>query len=325
MKQLLAAIALATLAYSGWWFYAANSLSNDVENWFDAQKAAGLEAQYSDIAVRGFPNRTDLTLTDPILVSADGRFGWTAPFLQILALTYKQGHVIVAWPDTQTLTSPDGDIAVTSDGMRASMIYSDNTVLRTNVEAAVLNLAGPRRTLALADVNAALQRIDPAPSTYRVALSAGSLAVPSSEMVPSSAPGSLASLRAELDLGFDRPLTFDMFAQARPRPTAVELHRSEISYGSVTFKLTGAATLDDQGRATGEVSITAENWRDALVSARTSGELPPVLADGLADLLTLLASLTGSRETLDVTLGLEKGTVLLGPLPVGTLPPLVWR
>jgi hypothetical protein len=325
VKQLLAAIALATLAYSGWWFYAANGLRGDVETWFDAQKTAGLEAQYSDITVRGFPNRTDLTLTDPTLVSADGRFGWSAPFLQILALTYKKGHVIVAWPDTQTLTSPDGEIAVTSDGMRASMIYSGNTVLRTNLEAAVLNLAGSGRTLALADVNAALQRTDPAPSTYRVALSAGSLAVPSSEMVPSSAPASLASFRAELDMSFDQPLTFDMLAQAAPRPTAIDLYRSEISYGSVTFKLTGAATLDDQGRATGEVSITAENWRDALVSARTSGDLPPVLADGLADLLTLLASLTGSRDTLDVTLGLEKGTVLLGPLPVGTLPPLAWR
>lgn len=325
MKRLLAVIALASLAYSGWWFYAANTLRSDIESWFAAQQAAGLKASFADLTVRGFPNRTDATLTDLILTSEDGRFGWRAPFLQILGLSYKQGHVIVAWPDMQTLTTPEGDIAVTSDGLRASVIHADNAVLRSNLEATVLNFTGPKRTLALADVNAALQKIETSYSTYRVALSASSMAVPSSDIAPSVGPESLASLRAEIDVSFEQPLTFDTLAAQPLRPTAIALHRSELAYGSVTFKFTGDATLDDQGRATGKVSITAENWRDALETARASGDLPPVLADGLIDLLTLLASFGASRDALDVTLGLDKGAVLFGPLPIGSLPPLMSR
>lgn len=321
MKRLLGAIIVATLAYSGWWVYASNALRTDVADWFEQQQAAGLEARYADLTVRGFPNRTDLTLTSPVLRAPDNGFGWQAPFVQVLGLTYKQGHVIVAWPDSQTVTTPQGEIALSSDGLRASVIHDGGTLIRTNLEATVLNFEGPDQSLALADVNAAVHRIEPSPDTYRVALSVGSIAT----RTPGIGPDSMASLRAEMDLALDRPLTFDLFESSTPQPTRITLHRSELSYGGVTFKLTGDAELDAQGRASGEVHVSAENWRDAIAAAQASGDLPPGLGDGLIDLLGMLATFGGSRDALDVTLGLDKGRVLLGPLPIGTVPPLVWR
>ena len=322
MKRLLAVIVLATLGYSGWWVYASSTLRSDVERWFEDQQAAGLSASYSDLTVRGFPNRTDLTLTDPALARADGTIGWRAPFLQILGLTYKQGHVIVAWPDTQTLTTPDGDIAIASDGLRASVIHDDRTLLRSNLEATVLNITGSEQALALADVNAALQKVGASASSYRIAVSIGSLAATRPNVGAGIGPESLASLRAEMDLGFDQPLTFDALAGSSPRVTEIALTRSEITYGAVTFKVSGAARLDNDGRATGEITLTAENWRDAIAAARDNGDLPYALGDGLIDLLSMLSTFGGSRDALDITLGLERGTVLIGPIPIGYLPPL---
>lgn len=325
MKRLLAVIIVATLAYSGWWFYAAHTLRSNVETWFEQQNAAGLEASYADLTVRGFPNRTDLTITDPALTNPDDGFGWQAPFLQVLGLSYKQGHVIVAWPDTQTVTTPDGDIAVSSDGLRASVVHDNGTLLRSNLEAIVLNMAGSDRTIAMANVNAAIEKIEMTPASYRLAVSVGSIAATSSQGAPAIGPDSLASFRAELDLSLDRPVTFSAFEDAPLQPTEITLKRSEITYGSVTFKLSGSATLDSQGRPTGEVTVTAENWRDAIAHARDTGDLPPGLGDALIDLLSMLATFGGSRDALDVTLGLDGGTVLLGPLPVGQVPPLRWR
>ncbi len=325
MKRLLGVIVVATLAYSGWWFYAAQDLRSSVAEWFTEQRTAGMQADYADLTVRGFPNRTDLTITEPVLVAADGSLGWRAPFLQVLGLSYKRGHVIVAWPDTQTLTMPDGDIAVVSDGLRASVIHEDGTLIRSNLEATVLNLSGPEQALALADVNMALQKIDAAPSSYRVAMSIGSIATSSPEGVPNIGPDSLASLRAELELSLNQPLTFDALAGSPVQATAITLTRSEISYGAVTFKVKGDATLDSAGLATGEVTLAAENWRDAIAAARNAGDLPPALSEGLIDLLTMLSTFGGSRDALDVTLGLNRGTVLIGPIPVGQLPPLRWR
>ena len=62
-----------------------------------------------------------------------------------------------------------------------------------------------------------------------------------------------------------------------------------------------------------QFGIVQPNWRDALEAARASGDLPPVLADGLLDLLTLLATFGGSREALDVTLGLDNASISCNP------------
>lgn len=325
MKRLLAVIIVATLAYSGWWFYAAYNLRSSVADWFTTQRAAGAQVDYADLTVRGFPNRTDLTITEPMIIAADGPFGWSAPFLQILALSYNQRHVIVALPDTQTLTTGKGEVAVTSDGMLASVIHDNGAVVRSNLESTVLNMTGPDHALAMADVNAALQKIDANPASYRVAISIGSLAATSPQVAQNISPESLASLRAELELSFDHPLTADAFAGALPQVTGMTLTRSEISYGAVTFKVTGDASFDAAGRATGEVTLTAENWHDAISNARENGDLPAVLSEGIIELLSMLSTFSGARDALDVTLGLDRGTVLIGPIPVGKLPPLDWR
>lgn len=324
MKQLLAGVILATLAYGGWWAYAAQTLRSDVEAWFAALRADGWQADYSDLTMRGFPNRTDLTISDPVLISPDGTVGWQAPFFQILALSYKRGHVIVAWPDSQTLTTPDAEIAVTSDGLRASVVFDDQTILRSNLEAPVLNLSGPDGTLALADLNIALEQIATAPSSYRLAGSAGNIATTTPRAASGIGPDSLASARAETVLEFDRPLRLDAPNDAPPRPVKIDIQRSEITYGAVTFRITLAATLDAQGRPTGDMSITADNWRAGVEAARDNGDLPPGLADGLIDALSLLSTFNGTRDSLDVTLGLDRGTLLLGPVPVGQLPPIRW-
>jgi hypothetical protein len=325
VKRLLAVIIVAALIYGGWWFYAAQTLRGDVEKWFAAQRDAGWQAEYAEIVVRGFPNRTDLTLTAPVLVSPDMSLGWRAPFLQVLGLSYKTGHHIIAWPDTQTFTTQDGDIDISSDGLRASLIHDGDTILRSNLEATVLNLSGPDQAVATADVNAALERIGTTESDYRVALSVGSIAATTSEVSTNIGPESLGSLRAEMDVTFDTPLTLDGLVQTPPQPTGVTLTRSEIAYGSVTLRMSGDITLDTQGLATGEVAIVAENWRTAIDTARDNGDLPPEFATMVTELLTLLSTLNGPRDSLDVTLGLDRGTIRVGPLPIGTLPPLRWR
>lgn len=325
MKRLLAVIIMATLAYSGWWFYAAQDLRSSVTDWFDTQRGAGLEAEYADLAVRGFPNRTDLTITEPVIAAGNGTLGWRAPFLQILALSYKRGHVIVAWPDTQTLTTGEGDIAIVSDGLRASVIHDEGTLIRSNLESTVLNMTGSNQTLAMADVNAALEKFNVAPASYRVAVSIGSLAAKPPQPTPNIGSGSLGSLRAELELSFDQPLTTEALSGLPPSVTEMTLTRSEIRYGALIFRVTGDATFDTDGRPTGEVTLTAENWRDAIANARESGDLPTALSDGLVELLSMLSTFGGAQDALDVTLGLDRGTVLIGPIPVGKLPPLNWR
>ena len=325
MKRLFLLVTVAALAYSGWWFYAAHALQSDVEAWFEDQRTAGWDASYSDISVRGFPSRTDLTLTDPALRAPDGRLAWQAPFFQILGLSYKPGHVIIAWADTQTLVAADKTYAITSDGLRASVVHTDGLILRSNLEAEVLNIAGPDHTLALAGVTLAMQKVDPSLAGYRLAVSIDSLAASNPTVTGSLVPEALASLRADTAIELHAPLTVQNVTQDTPKPFLFTFRQTEVSYGALKLKMFGESEFDDQGRASGEITIEAENWRASLEAAQANGDLPPALSDGLADILSLVASLSGGRDILDVTLGLDRGTVLLGPIPIGQLPALRWR
>jgi hypothetical protein len=324
MKRLLLGITVATLAYSAWWFYAAQNLRSSAEDWFADQRAAGWEASFSDLTVRGFPNRTDLTISDPVLISPDGTVGWQSPFFQILGLSYKSGHVIVAWADSQTLTTPEGQIDITSDGLRASVVYQDDLILRSNLEAAVLNITAPEHAVAIAGITAALERIEPADADYRIALLIDGLALSNPKITGTLVPESLATLRADTSVGLANALTPQNITEP-PALTKLTLRNTETRYGALVFKMTGDSTFDSQGLATGEVTLQADNWRESLNAAKANGDLPPSLSDGLIELLGVVASFSGSRDTLDVTLGLNRGVVLLGPLPIGRVPPLLWH
>jgi hypothetical protein len=324
LKRLVLVIVIATLAYSGWWFFAANDLRRSVEAWFEDQRAAGWDAGFSDIAVRGFPNRTDLTLTDPHLRSPDGTFGWQAPFIQILGLSYKRGHVIIAWPNTQTLQTPQGPVDISSERLRASVIFRDDLVLRSNLEADVLNLADPDQTMALAGITAALEKVELSETEYRAALAIDGLAVSDPSITGTHVPDALATLRADTTLDLSTPLSLASLTNEPPQIDRLTLRNTQVDYGTLRLKLAGETAFDPQGRATGEVTIEAQNWRDALRNAQDNGTLPPGVSDALLDILTMIASLNGARDALDVTLGLDRGTVLLGPLPIGRLPPLQW-
>ncbi len=325
MKRLLIAILVAFLGYSAWWFVAAQQLRTSVEDWFADRRDAGWDASYSDLSIKGFPNRTDLTLTDPQLVSPDGQVAWSAPFFQMLSLSYKRGHVIAAWPDQQSLMLPLGDYAVTSQGLRASLITDGELILRSNVESPVLNITGPDGAVAIAGLNVALQKTELEQSGYRLAKSIESLAISDPAIAGQGVPDALASLRADMRVTLDAPLTTDTLPSDIPNPTALALRTAEVSYGTFTFKADGEANIDTQGRATGNLTVEAENWRDALQAAEASGVIPPELAQGAVDLLMLLSSFGGQADKLDITLRFLDGNVMLGPIPVAELPRLTWR
>lgn len=322
MKRLFFALVAVVVIYGGYWFYAAQSLQGGIEDWFEERRAQGWETSYSNISVRGFPSRTDVTLTDVSLRAPDGSIGWQAPFFQVLGLSYKQGHVIVAWPDSQTVTTPDGTFDIASDGLRASVIYDDDRILRSNLEATVLNISGPDDAIALAGVNAAIEKVEPTAAEYRLAVSVDSAAVSNPAVSGDAVPDALATLRSQSVITFSDPLTLNNAVTEPPQITDIDTRLTQVNYGALTLKVIGEAEFDTQGLATGEVTLEAENWRDALAGAADRGDIPPELASGAIDILSLIATLNGGRETLDVTFGLDQGRVLLGPLPIGQLPPL---
>lgn len=320
VKRLIAAVVVLAVLWSSWWLYASMRLKGDTEAWFAARRAEGWEARYQTLRVGGFPNRLDVRLTEIVLADPRTEVIWEAPFFQILSLSYKRGHDILIWPDRQVLTTPAGRHEITGEGLRASIVTDANgAILRSNVEAQTLNIAGPRQSLALAGVTAALQKVETRARQYRIGLNAASMAGRISAL-PTVATDRRDGLTLQAEVAFDRPWTQDTIARPRPQPEQIALRLAEYREAGLEIKLAGALDIDGVGRASGGLTLKAVNWREILAQAEAAGRLGPGLAQTLEQGLTVVAGLSGNRNTLDLPLEFDAGRVSLGPVPLGKAP-----
>ncbi len=322
MKRLVILIFTAALVWSAFWLWSWHSRSTAVEDWFADRTDSGWTARYNDLGIRGFPNRLDTRLTEIELQDPATGVGWQAPFFEVLALSYQPGHVIAVWPETQVLTVDRQSHRITSEGLRASLVYDTGTgvVDRSNLEAQVLNISGPGGSTALAGLNAALMTVEGQETTYRLGLTAKGFARSRKGLTAEMLPGSLAELRADAVVTFDQPWTTGALGSTRPQPTRIDLKLVEYKLGKLELKLAGDVRVDALGRLDGALTVKAVNWREMVTRLREAGEIPLSLADALEDGLALIAALSGNQRTLDLPLKFQGGKVSLGPVPLGEAP-----
>lgn len=326
MKRLLVLIVLATLAWSGYWAVGAWQLREAQKDWFEERRADGWQADYADLGVSGFPNRLDTTFTDIALADPGSGLAWQAPVFQILRLSYRPSHMIAAWPETQSLATPERRATVESEDMRASLVLrggEDRALERATLVAGTLRLVPETGgAWALARLNAAAERTAASPATYRLGLSLDGLAPPGS---PRRLPQTLDAVRLDATVAFDAPWDAAAIAARRPQPRQIDLDTAEATWGDLVLRAAGRLDVDAEGQPEGRIALRAENWRAILRLAQETGALPSGVAGTLEDALALAARLSGESGTLDIPLDFDDGQIRLGPVPLGPAPRLVIR
>ncbi|MEQ5869681.1 DUF2125 domain-containing protein [Sagittula sp. NFXS13] len=312
MKRYVGLVVAAALLWGGYWAVQAWTLRSSIEDWFEDRRLDGWVAQYDDLSVNGFPSRLDVTISGIDLQDPEHQTGWQAPFLQILGLSYQRDHVILAFADSQQVLLPDGPVMVTSDGLRASLVKTDDIIERLNIEAEVLNINGPAAEAALAGVLFNFHHVEG--TDYRLALSAQGVATPGG--------GGSDAVDVQALLGFDHPWTLDALNNDRPQPRTVTLRQASYHHEGLELDVAGDVTADEEGRMSGELTVRAVNWQALLEQAREAGTLPDALADTLRDALSVAASLSGRRDTLDLPLTFRRGDMSFGMIPLGEAPRL---
>jgi hypothetical protein len=333
--MLMIVVVLATAGWSGYWFWASRTVESAFATWFEERRTEGWVAEYDDLSVVGFPNRIDTTFSNLSLADPETGLAWEADFFQVLALSYKPNHVIAIWPPKQVLATPYEKMTLATGDMRASLVLEpgiDLALDRTTLTAENLTITpedaadGTRfKALTLAAERVA---IDAAPS-YRLGLASEGFA-PSlpwrAHLDPAaSLPDTLDALRADVTITFDKPWDRHAIEDARPQPREIRVKLAEARWGRLELQLAGALTVDAGGLPDGSLTIKAKNWREILALAVNAGALPPGFAETLEDGLTLVASLAGNPQTLDVPLDFRNGRVFLGPVPIGLAPVLKLR
>ena len=332
MKRLLIVILAAALLWCGYWFVGAQGARTAFAGWFDARRADGWQAEYSDLSVRGFPNRFDTTFTDLALADPDTGWMWEAPFFQLLALSYKPTSVIAVFPPESQLATPQGTLALATPDLRASLSLSPAPRLpldRARLVGTDLRVAGAGETLDLTTLRLAAERLPAAEAGYHLGALVEGMDLPDALLARLgqrvALPEAMDSLRIDADVTFDRPWDLDAIERARPQPRRIALRLAEAAWGPLGLAATGELTVDPQGVPTGTLSLKAENWRDMLRLAVAAGALGEGMAATAERGLGLIANLSGRPDTLNVSLEFRDGGTFLGPVPLGPAPRLILR
>jgi len=333
MKRVGLAVVLAAAVASVAWFGWAIVTERAVTGWLDAREAEGWVVSRDAVSVSGFPTDfvtefTDLSLADP----ATGLV-WSAPSFTLRQASWDPSRIEAIWPDTHSFASPyerltisAGELATVLDVRPTANLALDASETRMR-DLAIDSTLGWRSHLAEGRFD--MVRQDGETASYALRFEATDLTPPAdvTELLDPAGvlPEAIPVVLTDAVVGFDRPWDLSALEDTRPQPVRIDLTEARAEWGSLMLRLSGLLDVDDEGLATGEVAIRAQNWPEMLDMAERAGLIGEGMSRTVESALGFLAGLSGRREDLDVTLRFEEGFMYLGPLPIGEGPRFILR
>jgi hypothetical protein len=324
MRALLWMVIAVAVTWGGYWFVGARALETGALAWFRSRTEAGLVAEHGALSVSGFPNRFDLTVTDLRLADPGTGYGWTAPFVQVLSLSYKPWHIIAVFANQQQVRTPWQDLAVASDKLQGSVVI----VPGTNLALDRLTLVGDAMrvtsdlgwTASVDTLRFATEQVGTDGTRHEIGLELLDLEPdPSVTAGLPDFPKVLEKLRLDAVVTLTAPLD-RRAGQTHPRPSQIDVKEVQLVWGSLVLFGTGSIAAAADGVAEGRIALRLTNWREAIPLAVTAGLIKPEVAPTWENMFALLAAQTGDPGDLDLPLVFARGRMSLGPLPLGPAP-----
>ena len=320
MRGLAILALVLTLGWCGYWFVGARALDRGIGS------ALTRVSQVSAASHRilGFPNRFDVTFDAPRVV-ADG-VDWSAPFVQIFALSYRLNHVIAVFANDQALRIRGQDFTLHSADLRASVVMEaglDLPLDRVSLVGEALELSTDGQTHRAGALRAASRRI--APQDHELAIEVEAL-FPDAALLRRLDPQELwprrfDRLRLSAVARTDRPLDRHLVDGAPPRLQTLTLTGARVAWEGIDITATGALEPGPRGLLSGEVSVVITGWQALLAQARAAGALTGTEDPMTALVLNSLAT-PGNPDRVEAAFALVDGEIWLGPLSLGRVPAL---
>lgn len=327
MRLMTIAVLVVSGLWFGYWVIGSRGLDAGVTGWLDRLKADGAAVEWSDVAVNGFPNRFDLTISDPA-IGETSLLQWRADFFQMLTRSYAPYHLIAVWPDSQTLTSPLATLTLTNDKARASVRFRPLPSLPLDHAEVVVDQGRLSSTTGWAAAFtqarfATRQRPDLA-NAHQLGLEVLGLTPDPAlrQMVQAAAPlpETVGHLSADLTLQPDAPLDRFAFGEVPLHLLRFDLTDVRFEWGSIGLQAQGALSRDAAGYGEGKITITLKDWRGLLSLLAATGSLDPVATGTLTRALEVLERIGGSPEALEVPISFAGGRGTVAGLPLLVAP-----
>ena len=320
MRALVIVVAVLAALWSGWWAIGSRGVAAGLRAGAEEARADGWTLAWDDLAVRGFPNRFDTTVTAPRVAPPDGAWAWTAPFVQVFALSYRPNHVIAVAPPTQKLDLGGDTVEIASEDLRASLVVAPGPALalrEARLTGEGLSLAGFGEAVAVGGLRVAMRATGEA-DDYEIALGLANVTPPGAlrARVSADLPAEIGAVELDAVAALDAPV--DRHMAGPPGVAALELRRAELRWGAVRITAAGTLRPDAAGRAEGEIAVTLAD-PEALLDAVAPSVPPERLAFARSFLAGFPPGPDGEGAVL--TLRVSQGVMAFGPFPLVALPP----
>lgn len=323
MRALIWITGLLVLLWGGYWAVGSRSVKAAAEGWFAEQTTRGLEASYDDLAVQGFPNRFDLTVTGLALRDPATGTGWQAPFAQVFAMSWKPWHLIAALPNAQTITLPDQSLQLNSARLMGSLLLIPGPDLALNeivAEGEALQLVSTAGwQMAAEKLVLSSRRDETRQNAHRLGLSVRGLVLDAGFAAAAGLTGRLEDIHLDATAQFSVPLDRQI-ADTRPRLLALEVTEARLLWGGFKISAKGEWVRDATGFASGEIAIRIEDWQSLPRVLAALGVIAPDFAPTLTKGLEVIAQSGPDPEVLTLPLKARDGRMSLGPFPLGPAP-----
>jgi hypothetical protein len=341
-----AVVAVLAVAYVALWFVVADGLCDSVAAWSAARRDEGYRVEYTDLGLGGFPARIEAIFESPSVAAAGDRpaWAWRGPVAVVRLRPWDPQTVDIDLSGAHGLdwvwAGRPVAFAGTAGHLAATVGLVDGQFRELKLLGADIDLTGDTGRLAAATIKLALRRHsaigdldrdDGAPTpSVSLGLAARDLHLPDAADLPLGP--AIAGLAAELDL-FGTPhgaSPADALAKWRDDGGTIDVKKLRIDYGPLALAGEGTLALDRKMQPIGAFTTDIKGFFETVDALRHRGLIRDRAAIMAKLILGVMAkrdpngSAGGGARILSLPLTIQNRVVSVGPVPLATLPPIVW-
>lgn len=327
-----AALVLAGLGYTAYWFHAAKELRKGLERWANTRRADGWHVAWDRLEHGGFPLHLRLSLEAPLVATPAG-LSWRGERLVGLAdplnptrlRVHADGHHELDWLDTRAVLN--------ADTLGAQINLDQKGRLdEVTITAGGLSLSGLTHEPITAAGLAAMW--DPLPvtatdhtiATVRFTVTAHDLTLPEWNALPLDRTIGVVEISGRVMGVLPDAPPVEALTQWSADGGTVELDHVSLEWPPMALEAQGTLALDPAGQPLASLSTRMRGFGTLMDRLADNGALPADTANAAKMVLMLMARPDSrGRPSVPVPVSLQDGSLYLGPARVARVPPLVWR
>lgn len=333
MRKLIWLAIFLALAYSVYWFAGAWGVEKGMKEWASGRHDLGWQAEYTTIETHGFPVNFNTTIENPRFADPKTGVALSAEAIDIKSKSFSPTKITAQLSQQARISTPYQHIDLAHQGLSGELHVDAGPSLSIDHTAGLISDLTLSSNLgwgaALEAGKFTSQRHVKDPLTHDISVSITRLA-PSSGLLSQLDPEGLLSdhfetLAVDATASFDAPWDIHALEGPRPQPRHIKITQATAIWGALQLRIAGEFDVDQRGVPTGNIVIKAENWREMIDLAASTGAIHKDMVDLSRRVGSMLAGLSGNKNTIDTELTLKNGMLVLGFIPLAPVPKIIIR